>query len=118
MAFFRVMSLFFVAFVLCSGLCASAESKAIEVDIAILGGNLPNVIISLAYHGPVIDLAVAEANVALAGKVNLNLKYVNVTSGFPCESLVDESDVYLSRWYYRNRQPSSEALTLIMLAGN
>ena len=71
------MSLFLVAFVLCSGLCASAKSKAIEVDIAVLGGNLPNVIISLAYHGPVIDLAVAEANVALAGKVNLNLKYVS-----------------------------------------
>ena len=110
-----IMLHFFLALMLAARTCA--EAKAVAVDIAIFGTYHPGIMVSLAYHRPAFDLAVDDANLVLAGKVNFSVNYLNVTSDFPCESVVDGTEFYLSQWYYQERRPTNEAATLIIVGG-
>ena len=93
------------------------QPKTLAVDIAILGTYHPSITASLSYQRPSFDLAVADVNAELAGKIIFNLKYLNVTLDLLCQALVEDSDFLLSKWYYEYKRPASEATTLLFPVG-
>ncbi|OWA51961.1 hypothetical protein BV898_16420 [Hypsibius exemplaris] len=85
----------------------------LEVEIACPGYFALNSHPSLAFNGPVIDLAVAELNAALAGRIFFTVTYLvlNVPN---CLRNEEESSPALAQWYYRDRNKSSLPIVLAL----
>lgn len=90
---------------------------SVEIDIVTLGILQPTEVLALALKLPAYELAVETANERYNGSLHLNFKAVYESSIEKCTDYLDNADRLLSRWYYRERRPWQQVVSVIAISG-
>ena len=94
-----------------------AQMAVRNVDILTIGSYSPTTLVSFYYHKPIFDMAVEHVNALHNGSLIFNVSYVFGASKSDCIELGEESTRYLAEWYYRNKRPQNQAVSVIAIPG-
>ena len=106
------LQIFFISFVSC------AFAEPMEVDILSIGlMDHTKTAISLAHGVPPMEMAIEKANNDYNGLLKFNLRLIYDRRHQSCLQLTDEMPDMVSQWYYKERRPTSKALSVIIYPG-
>ena len=94
-----------------------ASGQPFQVDIATFGFTTKNVLASLPFAQPPIELAVEDVNSHYNGTLQFNVRFISEPSLLDCKVYSEEVSKLVAEWFYKERRPENEALSVVVSSG-
>ena len=93
------------------------QCRVLEVDFAAFGSNDTNALASFVYTRPLIEMAVEDLNQQFNGTLKLSVRFISDDERLTCLEFESEAEDLFAKWYYQQRRPNREALSVVISPG-